>query len=327
MSLFLRSILFLFQTTVCALAVSGCGILSSSIVSDNNKLDKDIELAKKSQELAAELKDFQVLKPSLTRLVALESDLSFLLDEVSRFSESNPVIYNASSRTPASELSKVPSGNSVVYKSDGSMMSSADEPHSDSSNFRELETRNFETDLLRLQQGSTSTNAGTNSLRGVGFSTSSNQDVVVAPARPILSADKSSISKFQGMQGPDAIVGGIDNVTSSKFSSQPSANNLLPRADGCSSQPTSDSSNFALHLASYKNFNNAKSGWLNLRQKYASTWCEASARLETVSVKGTDYFSLRVGGYDSKEAANQMCSKIRAQGDYCQVASFSGVSI
>jgi hypothetical protein len=329
MNSFSRSVLTLFQAMVCLLAVTGCGMLRSSIVSDNSKIDAEIELAERSQELATELKDFQALKPSLTRLVALELDLNFLLDEISRFSESNPVVYNKSSRTPASELSKVPSGNNVVYKSDGSMASSADRKKNNNNNISEFETRNLEFDLLRLQQNLASAKPGSSPL-SIGESSSrnnNNQDVEVASAKRILSIDKSRSNKFQGNQGPNAIVGNIENVNLSKFSSQSPTNGKLPIVDKCANQQTTNSNNFALHLASYKNLNNAKSGWVKLRQKYASTWCDASAKLETVNVKGIDYFSLRVGGYASKDAANQMCSRVKIQGDYCQVASFSGVEI
>jgi predicted small secreted protein len=49
------------------------------------------------QDLQTEIEDFKSMKPSLSRLVALESDLSFLLEEMSRFNEQNPVVYDTAS--------------------------------------------------------------------------------------------------------------------------------------------------------------------------------------------------------------------------------------
>lgn len=328
--------LLVFQVFVYMLAVSGCSILPSSIMGNSSKIqtdqqtefDTDTELTDNSTELAAELKDFQALKPSLTRLVALESDLKFLLEEVSRYSDSNPVVYTESYRTPASELSTPPLGNQIVYKSDGTMQSSSDESQSSSDNPR-YDTSNLEADLLLLEKDLGSAKPTPSSLGGNKFSSGPtvSRSVEVASARPIMTIPTSRNNKFEEEPGTNAIVGNIQNVMQSKFSSQNSGNTQLPDYTTCANQRASTSSNFALHLASYKNLNNAKSGWQQLRQKYASTWCEASAKLETVNVKGTDYYSLRVGGYESKEAANQMCGKVRAKGDYCQVASFSGVKI
>jgi len=312
--------------------VSGCGLMPAALKNDVEQMDARRDLAEKSAELSAELRDFKALKPSLTRLVSLESDLNFLLDEISRFSESNPVMFDQTSDLPADELSDTDQGNTIVYQADGSVFSSNDMKNVDRENKAWSETSGEESELrLPQKRGAIVANRENKFLPQQLV----NQKVEVRSATPVISMDDEDIAKFSREEnvirnmGNDTknIVGDISNVDRKKFFSQNQSNFQMTAGRDCIGNEVNINNNFALHLASYKNRTNATSGWRQLKQKYADTWCEVSAKLETVNVKGTDYFSLRVGGYESKEAANLMCNEVRSQGDYCQVASFSGENI
>jgi hypothetical protein len=279
----------------------------------------------KHAELESEIEDFRTMKSSLSRLVSLESDLSFLLDEMSRFNEKNPIMYD----TEVSTMQTVPALKSkVVYSTDGKKEYAAEElvdgwakslgAMSDRWNAQAVEMESLETSegesIRDKAQIIPKKEQNIVSLPNPKFSSES--QVEVASAKPILQVGDASKGKL--FKGDEA------KVTLSKFSDITDPQQIVGSLSNCKDWKVDSVQTFSLHLASYKTKKAAVDGWKKLDSKYSDIWCETSAKLAKVVVKGTEYLSLRVGGYDSKDKVLQLCSMVKERGDYCAVSTADG---
>ncbi|MFT6268454.1 MAG: hypothetical protein ACJAVV_001264 [Alphaproteobacteria bacterium] len=79
-----------------------------------------------------------------------------------------------------------------------------------------------------------------------------------------------------------------------------------------------------IHLISVKNQNSLSGAADSLMSKFPNELCETTAKIESVSVKGESYYSLRFGPYVDREYALSICSKLKTKGQYCGLAKFSG---
>lgn len=273
-------------------------------------------------ELESEIADFKSMKSSLTRLVSLESDLSFLLDEMSRFNEKNPILYDvASNDSPSDEAGKSELIYTASGKTERTVENTADGwAKTQGSMADKWSSQAEEMDQLRIGQSRSpsarpqiTVPAKNNGMDQSKFS--SNSQVDVAPARPVL----------QVAQAPNrASNAAVRQVNEDKFSYSSNPQQIVGELDNCSDWKVDSVQNYSLHLASYKTRKSAEDGWNKLDDKYADVWCKTEAKLAKVIVKGSEYLSLRVGGYDSKDKVLQLCSMVKSRGDYCAVSTAEG---
>ncbi|SOD99969.1 SPOR domain-containing protein [Caenispirillum bisanense] len=81
-----------------------------------------------------------------------------------------------------------------------------------------------------------------------------------------------------------------------------------------------------LHLASYKSKEAAEAGWAALRGKFSSVLGALSPRYDEVNLgtgQGT-YWRLNAGPLSDSAAAQRLCDRLAAQGQYCRTAFAEG---
>ena len=332
------------------------------------------------QDLQTEIEDFKSMKPSLSRLVALESDLSFLLEEMSRFNEQNPVVYDTAgssvSQNPSSSLgSSNQTMGTVTFGVDGKTENtvaqvSGEWAPSQGTMANKWSDNAGERDTLGMNRrqrpssikSATTSNSNSNAIPGVNqakfggaqmeTAKTGNSQVEVGTATPVMQLDSSVTN-----QAPGPATAGVrpsrfrsansdvanaatrptsrapipNNLTKSapvdmrKFSNNP--RQIVGDVSSCSEWKSDTQKTYSLHLASYKSRSAAESGWNSLDKKYEDVWCDTQATLAKVVVKGTEYLSLRVGAYDSRDKVLSLCSVIKERGDYCAVSTATGERI
>jgi hypothetical protein len=80
-----------------------------------------------------------------------------------------------------------------------------------------------------------------------------------------------------------------------------------------------------IHLASYRIFDNAVSGWAELQDRFPEVLADREARLETTLIDGQgEFLRLKAGPYDNSGEAADACSQFRSAGVYCLPVDFDG---
>lgn len=82
---------------------------------------------------------------------------------------------------------------------------------------------------------------------------------------------------------------------------------------------------FGVHLASYRQEDEAREGWSKLQRENPDELGLLEPRLETVEVpERGSFLRLIGGGLSSREKAEALCSNLKIKGLYCAVSDFSG---
>ncbi len=82
---------------------------------------------------------------------------------------------------------------------------------------------------------------------------------------------------------------------------------------------------FGVHLASYRQEDEAREGWRKLQRENPDELGLLEPRLETVDVpERGSFLRLIGGGLSSREKAEALCSNLKTKGLYCSVSDFSG---
>ena len=82
---------------------------------------------------------------------------------------------------------------------------------------------------------------------------------------------------------------------------------------------------FGVHLASYRQMEEARAGWRQLQRENPEELGLLEPRVEGVTVEGKgDFLRLIGGGFASQEKAMTLCAQLKARGLFCSVASFEG---
>jgi hypothetical protein len=296
---------------------------------------------RQNAELQNEIEDFKSMKSSLNRLVALESDLNFLLDEMSRFNEKNPVMYQEAEQASARPEQV---NSEVVFSADGRTETAAAEQTADGwsraaenmadkwqSQASEMNSLRLSRDVsTRAQSRNPSTSQSNTNLSAPSnvdnSKFSGSRKVDVAAAKPIMQVNSQNSRQVQApSQSQSQKNSGA--VDSSKFSYGTDPKQIIGDVGSCREWKVDSVKTYSLHLASYKSRKAAEDGWNKLNAKYADIWCETEAKLAKVVVKGTEYLSLRVGGYKSRDKVLQLCSVVKEQGDYCAVSATKGEAL
>jgi hypothetical protein len=82
---------------------------------------------------------------------------------------------------------------------------------------------------------------------------------------------------------------------------------------------------WGVHLASYRNPDDASAGWKKLQRENPDELGLLEPRIEKVSVEGKgEYLRLVGGGFSSREKAKALCDTLASKGVFCRVATFGG---
>lgn len=290
------------------LLVSGCSLLpeKSTEGAINNA---DQYLAKKElSSYKAQVEEMLAMRSSLNRLIELEADLTFLLDEMGRFEEQNPNLTFAQEQVEQYAQEK-----ETVYSPDG-VRSKLNVGGMNALKFSA--PSNIESVGLASSQAKEQAVLDTNRF--------SNKSAILK---------KSNVTEVTTIAAPklnSTLLGsGTEQFRNNKFSNAPSSSfqpnqNIANKNIVCDGIQTNVSNSFAVHLASYGSQKSAITAWTRLRTEHGSELCSDIAKTQTVVVKGKTYYRLNVGGYAQKRFAQTICSKLRKQSTYCNVVEFEG---
>lgn len=82
---------------------------------------------------------------------------------------------------------------------------------------------------------------------------------------------------------------------------------------------------FGVHLASYRNVEDARAGWKKLQQENPDELGLLEPRLEAATIEGRGEFLRLIGGaLSSDERAQALCAKLKSRGAFCAVTHFEG---
>ncbi len=82
---------------------------------------------------------------------------------------------------------------------------------------------------------------------------------------------------------------------------------------------------FGVHLASYRQLEEARSGWRKLQRENPEELGLLEPRVEGVTVSGKgDFLRLIGGGFASREKAEALCGQLKERGLFCSVSGFEG---
>lgn len=138
-----------------------------------------------------------------------------------------------------------------------------------------------------------------------------------APSSPVVAAPNADVAQ-QGAPVP------VDNsprlVQPSFASSEQTFEN-----EAASPEIKLTSVLWGVHLASYKQADDASAGWKKLQRENPDELGLLEPRIEKVAIEGKgEYLRLVGGGFSSREKAKALCDKLATKGVFCRVATFGG---
>lgn len=138
-----------------------------------------------------------------------------------------------------------------------------------------------------------------------------------APSSPVVAAPNADVAQ-QGAPVP------VDNsprlVQPSFASSEQTFEN-----EAASPEIKLTSVLWGVHLASYKEADDASAGWKKLQRENPDELGLLEPRIEKVAIEGKgEYLRLVGGGFSSREKAKALCDKLATKGVFCRVATFGG---
>jgi cell division septation protein DedD len=290
--------------------LNGCGLLpnSSSVTSPNQKYQKVYDASadlRSTEERLNSLEDaaneWQRAKPALNRLTELESDLSFMIEQIDKI-ETGPTIENLNAHVirqnqsgyNAPELAKLNNDSNPNVISNLSF-SSQGKPQQ-RTQLRVDTRQNIENDKFSLANKNVTPSIGQISARNASQIEGSNT-VDVQPA--------VSLSKFTGLTNNLAV------------QTQPS----------CSINDIKIGSGYAIHLASFKNKATAVEILKKFYNENSQLVCGKIPVIKDVVAKNQSFYSLRLGPYIDKKDAQNSCRQVRRKQSYCGITQFDGGEI
>lgn len=99
------------------------------------------------------------------------------------------------------------------------------------------------------------------------------------------------------------------------------------KGTGCTDAPVAKGS-FAVHLASYKHMKYLERGWTELRKQFPTLLASQAPRAKRITRDdGTVYIRLKVGPFETRKQARELCDKLKAKQLYCALARFDGIDL
>lgn len=276
------------------------------------------------QQVSRKVQALEQLRPDINRIIEMENDLAYLTNilENSEAMNNNGTIDGPSLpsiETVVSESSFLNDQNSqnslpnfeadnssVVVNAVAPIMISSDAGIYDiedsaidakfSSSINDTDSQFMSANQKPLDKFSSVSNSDDNQMIDSKFSNSGS-----------LVANQSFASNQYTQSSPQDIVAKVEQAN----------------IDSCFISGSVDSQ-YSVHLASYSTESSAKKGWQLLSEKHKGLLCNLSAKVTDVSVNGKQFLSLRVGPLANQQSVKQLCSAIKATGDYCASAEYSG---
>lgn len=138
-----------------------------------------------------------------------------------------------------------------------------------------------------------------------------------APAAPVVAAPKADIA-HSGAPVP------VDNAPRLVQPSFASTEQIFEN-EAESPEIKLTSVLWGVHLASYRQAEEASAGWKKLQRENPDELGLLEPRIEKVSIDGKgEYLRLVGGGFSSREKAKALCDTLAAKGVFCRVANFGG---
>lgn len=292
------------------LLLSGCNLLPESPEKATiNKVDQ-YEIQKELDEYQQQIKEMLSMRDDLNRLIELEADLTFLLDEMGRFEDQNPNLVFTQANFDKAETAQ---NKEVIYSSEG-VASRAQTGMSNPLKFSEpgnLESLGLANDRAEEH---TVLSRSRFSEQNATFNSPESSEVTTTAAKKM----NSALAQPQ-----------LEHVNNDKFStgtglSLQTPTSIVAEASSCSSIITGKNNPFAVHLASYGSEKSAIEAWKRIMSEHGNDLCTDIAKTQTVLVKGKTYHRLNAGGYVDKNIAQKICSKLKKRSAYCKVVKFEG---
>ena len=361
-----------------ALTLSACSSTSELLSFDSP--DLKAEEIRENQRIDDHLEEWDTLKPRLVEIVKLESELRYLIEQISATELSSEV--NISMREPVDNRFSDPNFSmseeieaaldmSIEQKVDFEESPDAEvvaqmdmeseqqiienfdnETHQNiAKKFEEQPDSDTVASTLKLNNTKVPAivqesaveigraqpvGASNASIPAVIDSKFSNAGFSATPQSSNLKQASSQVSNATNLK--TAIVGTSTNasfsntegVSDNKFKGQGFTSSQVSKANNlklasCSAPSAPQLGGAGIHLVSYSSFDAAAKGWESLQSKFPSALCDKRAAIKEVSVKGKQYFAVRVGPYQSAESAQQACSPFLRGNQYCQRSTFEGV--
>ncbi|MCC2604781.1 SPOR domain-containing protein [Planctobacterium marinum] len=289
--------------SVC-LYITGC---STNGGPNSDAINSQISLQSRS-EINKHIQEWEELKPGIKRLVALESDLKFLIAELAKANDiSDTPVKQQTESVTAAAISKEPEAPAREKAPVAAASFFIDEP------VEQVATPVKKAEVPQRKESKPVSSPFSEDQTDIAQTEPQSEITETATPPPTVSRPqpsrdfvaKSPIFSQSARQSPS--IGGPDRCT-------PPGNR---KVEG----------NVALHLASYSKKGNLQQGWDSLYNKFKDVLCLRSARSELVNVQGKDYYSLRVGPYASQDEAIKDCRILTSKGQYCALSQFSGTRI
>lgn len=240
-----------------------------------------------TEKLDAQSKEISLLRTQITRVIALEDDLSFVLSQL---------------------------GNSALDDQTNNLLT----PMKDSISASEV--ADFAKPLFN------DTGVVTGSASHLTLSTLADSKKGVNDNKFITKAPTTKLTAIHGNQNITKFSHQQKQVNTNKFTTNSLAGDQVAIPDNCNINDNirSNEKAFAIHLASYTNSKNIKPGLSKLRSIYTAALCGKSAIVANTLVNDKNYLSLRLGPYNNKAGAELACNELKLNGQYCSVTQFLG---
>ena len=321
---------------LCGFTLSGCNVLQHSASSlksmlpsqanntqpnQNNALPTSEALKKAveqnvfeerltSLEIIAE--DWQESKPAINRLAALESDLSFIIEQIESINSGSSIERFDEFQERQKRVSMGPNETQFLYpniKDDTNENTWGNENQAISS---PLPTQDDLDQLAALD------------------------DEIQKPVDKFYASDgrkllkpklRQTVNTSYANTNPSIEVRAAKDISKFRTVATEQTVGALQSTQNCNATNNVIGSGYAIHIASFKSKNMAVT---TLKQFYANNAqlvCGKTPLLNNVLVNNQSFYSLRLGPYAAKPDAIQACDKVKQQQSYCAVTSFAGEKI
>ncbi|MFT7054242.1 MAG: cell division septation protein DedD [Psychromonas sp.] len=290
--------------------LNGCSLLPDSFLVSSPK-QKYQNIADASPDLLSteerlnSLEDaaneWQQSKPAINRLTELESDLSFIIEQIDRIetgstienlnahvTRQNQKDYNAPELANLAIIDSTSVSTNLSFSSDRNLKQLA-QPTSDT-------IQHVERDKFSSPNRSTNlTLGGVKPKNASQIEGSSTVDVQAAV----------SLAKFKG----------LSEISSAQAQTT------------CTMSDMKIGSGYAIHLASFKNKVTALETLKRFYNENSQLVCGKTPVIKDVVVKNQSFYSLRLGPYLDKKDAETSCRQVRRKQSYCGITKFDGGEI
>lgn len=283
---------------VIALTTSACSITDTFSASNDEQGNKEFRtftgdtLLDKYSETEQKrlmnkyIEEWEDLKPAITKVIALENELSFALQALENNNPENNAVLSVE------ELQSLPNS----FQQDQQI-----QPVFNSRNVN-----------------GTNINERADSIDAKFASAGSSAPIKLGVAAPLgRSFDNTST-------GDGANTDKFSQATEQSQNMIQTQQRLTSNTRCGESRSIANGDDYAIHLASYSKKISANSGQKSFLAKYQNELCEKVAIIKPVEVKGNNYYSLRFGPYLSSQEAQNVCAILRQRSDYCSVSRFDG---